>query len=88
LGKPDTAVPLNSNGQRTVQGTVEGLGDAIPGFEIAFIPARTSAAAHVVAVSSKEFSMNIPEGEYGLIRAPHEKRSFKTFGGRPQVCPQ
>jgi hypothetical protein len=65
LGKPDTVVPLNSNSLRTVQAIIEGLGDTIPRFEIAFISTRTP-AAHIVTVRGKEFSVGIPEGEYRI----------------------
>jgi hypothetical protein len=60
-----TAVALNRNAIRSIRGTVEVDGGAIPEFIVTVTTVRTGAAAtQTVAVSSKEFSIQLPEGEY------------------------
>jgi hypothetical protein len=61
------AVPLNQSAIRSISGNVEMDGGAIPEFIVTITTTRAgAAAAQTVAVSGREFSMQVPEGEYRI----------------------
>jgi hypothetical protein len=57
-------IVLSSTSMRSITGVVEVGNGTIPKFELGFLTTRAAQATHTAEVSSREFAVSLPEGEY------------------------
>jgi hypothetical protein len=62
--KPGAPTPLNSSATAVIRGVVEGASGGVPGFVIEFASMRVGVQALSIAVSGREFTVQLPQGEY------------------------
>jgi hypothetical protein len=85
IGMSGFPVPLTGSG-KFIRGVIEAGNDAIPPFEVRFTPTGRAASEFLqaVKVSSREFSIILPEGEYRVsISGLPQDRAVKSVMAGP-----
>ena len=85
IGMSGFPVPLTGSG-KFIRGVIEAGNDAIPPFEVRFTPTGRAASEFLqaVKVSSREFSIILPEGEYRVsISGLPQDRAVKSVTAGP-----
>lgn len=62
--RPEYPVPLSASSIRSIGGTVEVANGSLPKFEVQLVATRAGMANHAEAISGREFTVPLPEGEY------------------------